>query len=111
MVERRARHELGRAQQRLHLVDGFLAAMAHLDAVVQVGSVSWVSVNAVGGFVWGWFMAAPDRWLPVGHGPPGHCGAGRLLWMGRMGLQAQLVPADQRLGHTWAAQSARTKTD
>lgn len=42
MVERRARHELGRAQQRLHLVDGFLAAMAHLDAVVQVGCCGWV---------------------------------------------------------------------
>lgn len=36
VVERRAQHELGRAQQRLHLVDGFLAAMNHLDAVVQV---------------------------------------------------------------------------
>ncbi|PRW61571.1 DNA gyrase subunit A [Chlorella sorokiniana] len=35
VVERRARHELGRAQQRLHLVDGFLSAMSHLDAVVQ----------------------------------------------------------------------------
>lgn len=42
VVERRARHELGRAQQRLHLVDGFLSAMAHLDAVVQVGCCGWV---------------------------------------------------------------------
>ena len=34
-MERRGRHELLRAQQRLHLVDGFLAAMRDLDAVVQ----------------------------------------------------------------------------
>lgn len=33
-VERRAQHELSRAQQRLHLVDGFLAAMHDMDAVV-----------------------------------------------------------------------------
>jgi hypothetical protein len=35
VVERRGRHELLRAQQRLHLVDGFLAAMRDLDAVVH----------------------------------------------------------------------------
>ena len=34
-MERRGRHELLRAQQRLHLVDGFLAAMRDLDAVVH----------------------------------------------------------------------------
>lgn len=34
VVERRARHELARAQQRLHLVDGFLCAMRDMDAVV-----------------------------------------------------------------------------
>lgn len=34
VVERRARHELERAKKRLHLVDGYLAAMADLDAVV-----------------------------------------------------------------------------
>ncbi|KAL4439020.1 hypothetical protein ABPG77_006957 [Micractinium sp. CCAP 211/92] len=34
VVERRAQHELSRAQQRLHLVDGFLAAMHDMDAVV-----------------------------------------------------------------------------
>lgn len=36
VVERRARHRLARTQARLHLVEGFLAAMAQLDAVVQV---------------------------------------------------------------------------
>lgn len=47
MVERRARHELGRAQQRLHLVDGFLAAMQQLDAVVQVRVAGgWVRLAA-----------------------------------------------------------------
>ncbi len=34
MVLRRTRHELDRAQRRLHLVDGFLLAMRDLDAVV-----------------------------------------------------------------------------
>lgn len=35
VVERRTRHDLARAQLRLHLVDGYLAAMRDLDAVVQ----------------------------------------------------------------------------
>ncbi|EFN51479.1 hypothetical protein CHLNCDRAFT_56398 [Chlorella variabilis] len=35
VVERRARHDLLRAQQRLHLVDGFVTAMRDLDAVVH----------------------------------------------------------------------------
>ena len=34
VVERRSRHELGRAQKRLHLVEGLLLALADLDAVV-----------------------------------------------------------------------------
>ena len=36
VVERRAAHDLAKARARLHLVDGFLAAMRDLDAVVQV---------------------------------------------------------------------------
>ena len=39
VVERRARHRLGRAAERAHLVDGFLTAMDQLDAVVKVGLV------------------------------------------------------------------------
>ena len=35
VVERRGRHELQKALQRLHLVDGFLAAMRDLDALVH----------------------------------------------------------------------------
>ncbi|KAF8061304.1 gyrA [Scenedesmus sp. PABB004] len=34
-IERRARHRLGKAEARLHLVQGLLAALAQLDAVVQ----------------------------------------------------------------------------
>ena len=34
-MERRARYDLLRAEQRLHLVDGFLRAMHNLDAVVS----------------------------------------------------------------------------
>jgi DNA gyrase subunit A len=34
VVERRAAYELAKAAQRLHLVDGFLAAMHDMDAVV-----------------------------------------------------------------------------
>ena len=36
VVERRARHALAKAKARLHLVEGFLAALAELDAVVKV---------------------------------------------------------------------------
>ena len=34
MVERRAQHELRRSQKRLHLVQGYLAALKKLDEVV-----------------------------------------------------------------------------
>jgi DNA gyrase/topoisomerase IV subunit A len=37
VVERRARHALGKATARLHLVEGFLKALGKLDAVVKVG--------------------------------------------------------------------------
>lgn len=40
MIERRGRHELLKAQTRLHLVDGYLAAMRDLDAVVHVRPLS-----------------------------------------------------------------------
>jgi DNA gyrase/topoisomerase IV subunit A len=36
VVERRARHQLGVAQERLHLVEGYLSALSQLDGVVQV---------------------------------------------------------------------------
>lgn len=38
VVERRARHALGKAQARLHLVEGYLSALKSLDAVVKVGT-------------------------------------------------------------------------
>ncbi|KAF6254075.1 DNA topoisomerase [Scenedesmus sp. NREL 46B-D3] len=34
-IQRRARHRLGKAEARLHLVEGLLTALAQLDAVVQ----------------------------------------------------------------------------
>jgi hypothetical protein len=37
VVERRARHALGKATARLHLVEGFLKALDKLDAIVKVG--------------------------------------------------------------------------
>ena len=36
VVERRARHALGQAQDRLHLVEGYLIALGRVDEVVQV---------------------------------------------------------------------------
>jgi DNA gyrase subunit A len=36
-IQRRARHRLGKAEARMHLVEGLLTALAQLDAVVQVG--------------------------------------------------------------------------
>jgi DNA gyrase/topoisomerase IV subunit A len=35
-IQRRARHRLGKAEARMHLVEGLLSALAQLDAVVQV---------------------------------------------------------------------------
>lgn len=35
-IQRRARHKLGKAEARLHLVEGLLAALEQLDGVVQV---------------------------------------------------------------------------
>lgn len=44
VVERRARHALGKAQTRLHLVEGYLSALAALDDVVKV--IMWGGVRA-----------------------------------------------------------------
>jgi DNA gyrase subunit A len=42
-IQRRARHRLGKAQARLHLVEGLLQALGQLDAVVQVGAAAAAS--------------------------------------------------------------------
>lgn len=36
MVERRARFNLAKAEKRLHLVEGFLAALTDLDQIVKL---------------------------------------------------------------------------
>lgn len=36
MVERRARFNLAKAEKRLHLVEGFLAALTDLDHIVKL---------------------------------------------------------------------------
>lgn len=59
VVERRSQYELGRAQRRLHLVDGFLLAMQHIDDVVAVvrqaptAAAAGVTLQVRGGVVCG----------------------------------------------------------
>lgn len=50
VVERRSRDALEKARARLHIVQGFLRALANIDAVVKVGAFTW---DGVGGSMQG----------------------------------------------------------
>lgn len=77
MVERRAQHDLSKAQARLHLVDGFVATMRDLDAVVHVslcfGRV-WVERGHLGhpAAVVEWALCESRRLLRPQHPPHTH---------------------------------------